>query len=414
MPPISINASTAPFCFIDLDIDNHRSKLARCAAFVSSTNSRYGFSSSDLRQLGGSEVARIPDLFATDHEWQSRCSVSVINSSISSSSNVHDDSISGIAVKAPPAGNRMVIRLYWDVAPLACENFATLCWNGSFYLGKQIPIPIGESGKPLSYRNSNVHRIQTDFVLQAGDFIKGNGSGGESIYKGKKFKDERPGLLLLHDRKGVVSMGNSGKNSNSSQFFITLAPTPQCNGKHVVFGEVVSGFGVLDYAASFGTRDGTPRVPVVITDCGLWMPCQTPGAGYWYDQPDEDSYTGLSSTFIVRPRVAIVTPTIMLRDRFVSAIQTTCDVITSVLLVEDNEDTSIHQLSGALERFSVDVVLVAPTIRKGGLDRLNLPSTWVVDRSQVILVTKPVEALSHIHTKSWLAGKFPLDGTTAS
>jgi cyclophilin family peptidyl-prolyl cis-trans isomerase len=405
MSSIPINASTAPFCYIDLDIDNHRSKLARCAAFVASTNSRYGFSSSDLRQLGGSEVARIPDLFATDHEWQNRCSSSSIS---------HSDDSSGIAVKPPQAGNRMVIRLYWDVAPLACENFATLCWNGSSYLGKQIPTPIGESGKPLSYRNSIVHRIQTEFVLQAGDFIKGNGSGGESIYKGKKFKDERPGLLLPHDRKGIVSMGNSGKNSNSSQFFITFAPTPQCNGKHVVFGEVVSGYSVLDYAASFGTRDGTPQVPVVITDCGLWMPCQSPGAGYWYDQPDEDSYTGVSSIFVVRPRVAIVTPTVMLRDRFIATIQMTCDVVTTVLLCEENEEVSLNQLSGVLERFAVDVILVAPTIRKELLERLCLPSTWVIDRSQVILVTKPVDALSLIHTKSWLAGKFPLDGTNTT
>ena len=79
--------------------------------------------------------------------------------------------------------------------------------------------------------------------MQTGDFVFGNGSGGESVY-GKKFKDERPGLALKHDRRGVVSMGNSGKNSNTSQFFITFGPSPQCDGKHVVFGEVVAGFEV--------------------------------------------------------------------------------------------------------------------------------------------------------------------------
>ena len=196
----TVNASTATYCYIDLDFDNYREKLSRCAAFVAATDSRYGFSSSDLRQLGGSELARIPDLIQVDHEWNRR---------------------SAIEVKPPHAGNRIVVKLYWDVAPMACENFATLCYNGSSNNNKPAPIS-GESGKALTYRKSTVHRIEPGFVLQAGDFVKGNGSAGESIYNGKKFKDERPGLLLEHDQKGTLSMGNSGKNSNSSQFFMTL------------------------------------------------------------------------------------------------------------------------------------------------------------------------------------------------
>lgn len=78
----------------------------------------------------------------------------------------------------------------------------------------------------------------------------GNGSGGESVFGGKKFKDERPGLQLKHDAKGVLSMGNSGKNSNTSQFFITFQPAPTCDGKHVVFGKVVSGFEVSEIESS--------------------------------------------------------------------------------------------------------------------------------------------------------------------
>ena len=66
------------------------------------------------------------------------------------------------------------------------ENFATLCANGS----GQAKSPVGESGKELTYRNSKVHRVETGFVLQAGDFVMGNGAGGESIFgRGKKFKD---------------------------------------------------------------------------------------------------------------------------------------------------------------------------------------------------------------------------------
>ena len=81
--------------------------------------------------------------------------------------------------------------------------------------------------------------------MQSGDFVFGNGSGGESFLTGKKFKDERGGLLQKHDRAGVLSMGNSGKHSNTSQFFVTLAPAPQCDGKHVVFGRMISGWEVL-------------------------------------------------------------------------------------------------------------------------------------------------------------------------
>jgi peptidylprolyl isomerase len=144
------------------------------------------------------------------------------------------------------------VQLFWDVAPSACENFATLCGihdhnNSKSGTNKSPSAPIGASGKPLTYQNSGVHRVIPGFILQGGDFVIGNGSGGESIF-GKKFKDERAGLALRHDAAGVLSMGNSGKNSNTSQFFITLAAAPQCDGKHVIFGRVVSGWEVLDAA----------------------------------------------------------------------------------------------------------------------------------------------------------------------
>ncbi len=80
--------------------------------------------------------------------------------------------------------------------------------------------------------------------------VSGDGSGGDSIYGGK-FNDEKPALKLKHAAMGVVSMANSGKNANTSQFFITLAAAPQCDGKHVVFGEVTAG---LDVLKRIGTR----------------------------------------------------------------------------------------------------------------------------------------------------------------
>lgn len=226
MPPI--NEKTCPYCYLDLDVNHHRRKLATGAAFVDGTDSRYGLSSKDLRKLGGSELSRIHDLISADHEWSAK-----------------DKACGGTEIRPPTVGSRIVVKLNWDVAPLACENFGTLCSNGSssssLVGGK--PASIGESGKPFSYRNSIIHRVIPQFILQGGDFVFGNGSGGESVF-GKKFKDERAGLLQKHNRKGILSMGNSGKNSNTSQFFVTFKEAPQCDGKHVVFGHVVSGFEV--------------------------------------------------------------------------------------------------------------------------------------------------------------------------
>ena len=206
-----INAENTSFCFLDFDIADHRAQLATAAAFVNATDARYGFSSKDLRLLGGSELSRIEDLIATDHEWSSKTG--------------------NLQVRPPPAGNRIVVRLFWDVAPLACENFATLCANGSLLPGssdkKAKPAPVGESGKPLTYRNSTVHRVVPKFIVQGGDFVFGNGSGGESIFNGKKFKDERAGLNRSHDRRGILSMGNSGKNSNKERFGSSLGLKPR-------------------------------------------------------------------------------------------------------------------------------------------------------------------------------------------
>jgi cyclophilin family peptidyl-prolyl cis-trans isomerase len=108
---------------------------------------------------------------------------------------------------------------------------------------------IGDSGKILTYQKSVIHRVIPGFIMQGGDFVFGNGTGGESIF-GKKFKDERAGLLKKHNSKGVLSMGNSGKNSNTSQFFLTFKAAPQCDGKHVIFGQVVSGFEVSNNRVS--------------------------------------------------------------------------------------------------------------------------------------------------------------------
>lgn len=376
-----MNASTARYCFLDFDMDHTRRRLATAAAFVAATDTRYGFSSSDLRRLGGSEVSRIQEFMHTDHEW---------------SSQAHN-----VLVRAPSAGQRILVRLDWETAPLACENFATLCEHG-----RHRQAPVGASGKPLTYQQSKVHRIIQGFIVQGGDLVFGNGSGGESIF-GKKFKDERGGLLVKHDCRGILSMGNSGKNSNTSQWFLTLAPAPQCDGKHVVFGSMVSGWSVLDaLEACAGDKNGTPSADIVVTDCGCWQPLETPGAGYWYDQPDPDAYCGVSPMFVVRPRVVVVAPAAAV-GRFVTALQSHC------VLVDVPKGDLVAQLTAMLDQFAVDVIVVAPASQEHVQGLSHLPTSWTgVDVSQVLLVAKPVDALAVVHTRSWMAQRasWTLDG----
>ncbi|TKY62409.1 Peptidyl-prolyl cis-trans isomerase CYP63 [Spatholobus suberectus] len=152
---------------------------------------------------------------------------------------------------------RIVIQLFASIVPKAAENFRALCTGEK---------GIGEStGKPLHYKGTSFHRIIRGFMAQGGDFSKGNGTGGESIYGGK-FADEN--FKLTHDGPGVLSMANSGPNTNGSQFFITFKRQPHLDGKHVVFGKVVNGMDILKKIEQVGTSDGKPTQPVKIVDCG--------------------------------------------------------------------------------------------------------------------------------------------------
>ena len=154
------------------------------------------------------------------------------------------------------SAGRIVFELFADVVPKTAENFRALCTGEK---------GTGTSGKPLHYKNSGFHRIITQFMCQGGDFTRGNGTGGESIY-GEKFKDEN--FTLKHTEPGLLSMANAGPHTNGSQFFITTVATPWLDGKHVVFGKVIEGLEVVKKMEAVGSRDGATKQPVVIADSG--------------------------------------------------------------------------------------------------------------------------------------------------
>ncbi|KAL3580777.1 hypothetical protein D5086_018612 [Populus alba] len=152
---------------------------------------------------------------------------------------------------------RIVIGLYGKVVPKTVENFRALC------TGKKHK---GASGKALHYKGIPFHRIISGFMIQGGDVVYGDGRGSDSIY-GSVFPDEN--FKIKHSHAGVVSMVNSGPNSNGSQFFITTIKTSWLDGEHVVFGKVIQGMDIV-YAieGGAGTYSGKPRKKVIIADSG--------------------------------------------------------------------------------------------------------------------------------------------------
>jgi len=147
------------------------------------------------------------------------------------------------------ARGRLILELFRHVLPRTTQNFLSLTLN--------------EHG--FGYRLSYFHRIIPGFMAQAGDFEKSNGTGGYSIY-GEKFDDE--GFPYPHDRAGLLSMANSGPNTNGSQFFITFDSCPHLDNKHVVFGQILQGFHLLKDLDMSGSESGEVLREVKIAATG--------------------------------------------------------------------------------------------------------------------------------------------------
>ncbi|KAK2584640.1 hypothetical protein KPH14_006988 [Odynerus spinipes] len=152
---------------------------------------------------------------------------------------------------------RIVIELFKDVLPRTAENFRALCTGEK---GN------GVNNKKLHYKGSIFHKVVPQFMIQGGDIINFDGTGGESIY-GTHFDDES--FQISHSRGGLLSMVNEGQpNTNSSQFIITTVPCTHLDNTNVAFGKIIRGMGVVTEINSVPTVKDVPAERISIINCG--------------------------------------------------------------------------------------------------------------------------------------------------
>ncbi|XP_028997164.2 probable inactive peptidyl-prolyl cis-trans isomerase-like 6 [Betta splendens] len=160
---------------------------------------------------------------------------------------------------AGEAVGRLLFELFSDVCPKTSKNFEALC------TGEQ---GLSQSGLPLCYKGSLLHRVVPNGWVQGGDIsLERKGDGGESIY-GSTFEDES--FAISHCKRGILGMANKGPHTNGSQFYITLQPTQWMDKTYVAFGQVVEGFDVLRKLEEAPTCLERPKYECKVKDCGLF------------------------------------------------------------------------------------------------------------------------------------------------
>lgn len=186
-----------------------------------------------------------------------------VNKSLDSALDINKKAILEIEIAGKVAG-KLHLKLFKNT-PVTGKNFLGIC--------------SGKHPKGDSYAGIPFHRIIKNFMAQGGDTTRRDGTGGRSIY-GEKFNDEN--FENKHTSAGLLSMANSGPNTNGAQFFITFTPTSWLNGKHVVFGCVTGGMDLLKTMESLGSQDGSTSKSVKIKSCTVAEPdeadCEAPSS----------------------------------------------------------------------------------------------------------------------------------------
>ena len=161
-----------------------------------------------------------------------------------------------VTIGGVPSG-RIKFELFADETPKTAENFRQMC-TGEFMRGS----------RPAGYLKTPVHRVIKEFMIQGGDILKGDGTGCISIY-GESFPDEN--FNLRHSGPCLLSMANSGPDTNGSQFFVTCGKCDWLDGKHVVFGKVLDATSMMVVHKIENVQagaDSKPKLPVMISQCG--------------------------------------------------------------------------------------------------------------------------------------------------